>query len=317
MRIEECDIPGLLQTTKWIDIRNGNLDIQIINEILDGLYHNNIGIDLERVRDVYVSRSWRPDESPFADNICKILIKKGFRLIGDSEDQPGFDENRIRSIMSSCGGLVAILPNRGQGNTSKYVLKEIDIGRSLSLHSLIIADRNVKLSKELAQSAINLDNISAKDHLESTLQDKIEDLEEAWKISVHQHYVFFATDLTKNGERNQIIKEHIQRITSMPCILGDRIREGSVQQIIIRKISDAFVMIADISEDNLNTFIEAGIARGAGTRLHLVAQGPRHTPAFMFRDQQVEYYSDDAELLGTINRIIYPYRRRVIDYDLI
>lgn len=74
-------------------------------------------------------------------------------------------------------------------------------------------------------------------------------------------------------------------------------------------------MIADISEDNLNTIVEAGIALGACTKLHLVARGPRHTPTFMFRDQQVEYYSDDAELLGKVHRIVYPYRRRVLNYE--
>jgi hypothetical protein len=102
----------------------------------------------------------------------------------------------------------------------------------------------------------------------------------------------------------------------MPCIIGDRLREGQVQQLITKKISDAFVMIADISEDNINTLVEAGIARGTGKRLHLMARGPRRKPPFMFRDQQVEYYSDDVELLGTLHRIIYPYRRRILNYEI-
>jgi hypothetical protein len=71
-----------------------------------------------------------------------------------------------------------------------------------------------------------------------------------------------------------------------------------------------------ISEDNLNTCIEAGIARGAGTRFHLAARTPRRRPPFMFRDQQVWHYANDIELLGRIHRIAYPYRRRVLNWEL-
>ena len=76
------------------------------------------------------------------------------------------------------------------------------------------------------------------------------------------------------------------------------------------------MIVVDISEDNLNTCIEAGIARGAGTRMHLVAHGPPRRPPFMFRDLQVWHYDNDVEFLGLMHRILYPYRRRVLDYEL-
>ena len=75
-------------------------------------------------------------------------------------------------------------------------------------------------------------------------------------------------------------------------------------------------MLVDISEDNLNTCIEGGIAKGADIPLYLLSRGPRRRPPFMFRDQQVWYFSDDIELLGIIHRIVYPYRRRVLNYEL-
>ena len=280
VRIEECEIPGLLKTTKWIDINNNNLDIFVANKVLNGLYYNDSSANLETTRDLYISRSWRSDESDLADDVCHLLIKAGFRLIGDSEDQRGFDEKRIQSIMSSCGGFVATLPDRGQGNTSGYILKEITIGRNLGLPSLVVANLNVKLPEDLTKSAIRLETITSKDQIEAALQLHIEDLVDEWRPPVHPHYVFFATDLSKNDERNEVIVEHIQRITAMPCVIGDRLREGQVQQLITKKICDAFVMIADISEDNINTLVEAGIARGAGTRLHLVARGPRLYSSF-------------------------------------
>jgi hypothetical protein len=117
-------------------------------------------------------------------------------------------------------------------------------------------------------------------------------------------------------KRNQIIKSIIERVTSMPCVMGEEIREGQIQEAIKQKIVNSFLMIADISEENLNTCIEAGIARGANTTLYLIAQGPRRRPPFMFRDLQIWYYTEDTELLGKIHTIIHPYRRRIINYEL-
>jgi len=102
----------------------------------------------------------------------------------------------------------------------------------------------------------------------------------------------------------------------MPGIFGENIRESEVQKVITEKISSALMMIADISDDNINTLIEAGIARGANKQFYLVASGPRRRPPFMFRDQQVWHYADDIQLLGIIHKIVYPYRRRVLNNEL-
>jgi len=98
--------------------------------------------------------------------------------------------------------------------------------------------------------------------------------------------------------------------------VGEDIRKGQIQQEIVNWITGAFMMVADISEENLNTCIEAGVAVGAKTPLHLLAAGPRHKPPFMFRDQQVWYYENDVELLGIVHNLVLPYRRRIINYEL-
>jgi hypothetical protein len=36
----------------------------------------------------------------------------------------------------------------------------------------------------------------------------------------------------------------------------------------------------------------------------------------MFRDQEVLFYEDDAELVGRVHQIVFPYRRRVLNYEL-
>jgi len=51
---------------------------------------------------VYVSRSWRDGEIQLPGRVCERLAAAGFRLIGDAEDQAGWDAERVRSIMTSC-----------------------------------------------------------------------------------------------------------------------------------------------------------------------------------------------------------------------
>jgi hypothetical protein len=86
--------------------------------------------DLNSDDDIYIARSWRNSENELTDKILKKLKKNNYRLIGDSKDQKGFDkENRIESFIKSCKGLVAILPHRGNGETSKYIVEELNIAK--------------------------------------------------------------------------------------------------------------------------------------------------------------------------------------------
>jgi hypothetical protein len=75
-------------------------------------------------------------------------------------------------------------------------------------------------------------------------------------------------------------------------------------------------VIGDISADNINTLIEMGAARAAKIPYHMVAAAPRRRPPFMFRDVQVDHYENDAQLLGIMHKLVYPYRRRVLNFEL-
>ncbi|MBM4259200.1 MAG: toll/interleukin-1 receptor domain-containing protein [Deltaproteobacteria bacterium] len=125
LRIEECEVPGFLQTTKWIDILHGQGDAKTYGQFLADLYYDEVDLEFEKTRDIYVSRSWKESERPLADAICQRLMQVGFRLIGDAQDQAQFSEERITSLLASCGGAVAILPDRGQGKTSAYILQDL------------------------------------------------------------------------------------------------------------------------------------------------------------------------------------------------
>ena len=130
-------------------------------------------------------------------------------------------------------------------------------------------------------------------------------------------YLFFATEIGSNHLfKNQVAIGMLQSITQVPCLIGDQIRTPPIQKTICERIAQATLVIADISNEKLNTCIEAGIARGAERDLFLVAIEPRKKPPFIFRDMQVWFYSNDLELLGILYRIAYPYRRRVLNHEL-
>lgn len=84
---------------------------------------------------------------------------------------------------------------------------------------------------------------------------------------------------------------------------------GSVQREILRTAAGASMVLADITGDSPNVYIEVGAALSAGVPVALLRAGPPGRPAFMLRDQQVYDYATDAELVGRAVRVAYPYRR--------
>ena len=165
---------------------------------------------------------------------------------------------------------------------------------------------------------LHLDAAGHEPYPAAGLDTAIQELWEDWREPRARSYSFLATNFDAGHQRrNAMMRQVIQTVTGMECYLGQGVRGGSVQQIISDQIAGASLVIADISNENLNTCIEAGIARGAQRRCYLMAQGPPRRPPFMFRDQQVWYYADDTELIGLIHRLIYPHRRRVLNSDVV
>jgi len=323
--IEECQIPKFIQTTKWIELQNGEFTSSFFQELITALTYKKGFQSLKNQKDIYISRSWRQSEATIPDEICLRFHEEGYRLIGDSEDQEVFDkEKRIPSIISSCGGLLAILPNREQvGSIEKYMVHEINCGIQFGLKCIVYAIDGIENRISIPTSElVHLIKVSSEEvednaSFKKKLLEGVEIMEESWIAPPNFHYIFLATRFSDEyKEIKDAQKNIIETITSMPCILGDQIRSGSVQTVISDKIKNAYAMISDISEDNINTCIETGIGIGANTRFHLTAKEPRRRPPFMFRDQQVWYYKDDIDLIGLTFKLIYPYRRRVINFEL-
>jgi len=76
------------------------------------------------------------------------------------------------------------------------------------------------------------------------------------------------------------------------------------------------MVIDDISENNINSCIEAGIAIGAKRPLNLIARVPRGKVPFMLSNYQVNTYTSDIDILCTVHRITFPFRRRVLNSEL-
>jgi hypothetical protein len=86
---------------------------------------------------------------------------------------------------------------------------------------------------------------------------------------------------------------------------------------IAQKISDAFLVLADISDDNVNACIEAGMGLAAGTNVRLIGRGKPRNPPFMLRGAgQFETYTDEVEQIGVLHKSLRPYRRRVINSEM-
>ena len=314
IRIDECEVPSFLQTTKYIDLIDGELTEATAFELLYSFYYLGSFRDLNTDNDIYIARSWRSSENELVYKVLKELNKNNYRFIGDSKDQKGFDkEDRISSLIKSCKGLVAILPHRGGGETSKYIVEELNIANSLGMPTICVADENIDMKRYKVDSYIST---SEKD-FNRTLQVSIEEFSENLKEAYKPHFLFFAKSIDDENKKDNYPKELIELITGIKCVYGDNIYSGEIQSVITSQITESLVVLADISDENLNTCIEVGIARGAGCNYHLIAKTPRKRPPFMFRDQQVWFYKDDVELLGLIHKILFPYRRRVMNYEFL
>jgi hypothetical protein len=85
----------------------------------------------------------------------------------------------------------------------------------------------------------------------------------------------------------------------------------------MNKVRDAFLVLADITDDNVNACIEAGMGLVAGTNVKLVARGKARNPPFMLRAAgQLSGYADEVEQIGVLHKVLRPYRRRVINAEL-
>jgi hypothetical protein len=257
-----------------------------------------------------------------AHAVCKSLVNQGFRLIGDSRDQKGFGTgDRVEKIISSCGAFVGVIPFRGVelANTDtapyKYFLREIDFATSQGLPSLIVADPRIRRDEGIPPNWIPMDTSATVCPVAVT--SAIEVFWEEWRQPARSHYIFCAFDLDSDSARpNSHVRHLVERITGMHTIVGNEIYEEPINSSIIRTICDAFLVIADLTDDNINACIEAGMALAARTNVELLSRGQPRRPPFMLRGLQMPTYIDEIERIAILHKIVRPYRRRIINVEL-
>ncbi|MEN9414557.1 MAG: hypothetical protein RLZ62_861 [Bacteroidota bacterium] len=325
LRVDAADLDDLMQGLTWIDIPsdisqiNAELFAKIMMAFNPGDRLPNPGTS----KDVYISCSWHKTDSNSAKAVIKSLIKHGFRVIGDSVSQPSFQDNRIERIIDSCGALVCIIPYRGivDANINEkpyhYFLKELSIAEELKLPHLVIADHRIKRNDGIDDS--HWLRIDTNDSVcPDLIEESIEQLWSEWRFPTKPHYIFCAMDLDdENVKKTSHFRQLIERVTGMQTFVGTDITEVPLNDAILNKISGATLLIADITDDNLNTCIEAGMGRALNVNIALIAKGRTRTPPFMLRSLQLNTYSDDIERIGKIYKIIWPYRRRVINAEIL
>ena len=322
LRLENANVDDLMQGLTWIDVPAKTIDFNTAVAIIKAFYPGEKRPNPRNSRDVYVSCSWRSNEDVSALTVKRKLIQTGFRLIGDSEDQDAFGTgNRVERIIASCGALVCILPYRNEefANSTdkpyKYFIQEIDCAKNLGIPTIVIADPRIRRAEQQDADWLRM-NDNQKECSEE-INKRIEGLWDDWISPPQPQYIFCAMDLDSESVKSTgHYRSLIERVTGMPTSVGTEITKEPIHKSIVEHINGSFLLIADITDDNLNTCIEAGMGISAGTNVAIFALGPSRRPPFMLRSLQMPTYKDDIEKIGLIHKIVWPYRRRVINAEM-
>ena len=312
VRLDDVDPPGFLQNYSHVTLPPEGLDPASAAGILKGLYQPFTSIDAVNGRNVFVSRGWHPGDVHLAERVGLTLKEAGLQLIGDAQDQSSWVESRIAQALAGCGAFVAVLPHRPTEphRTSKYTLREWELAVARGLPCLVVPDPRVQLPPDLAARP-GVVTIDADDDSDpGRLTDAAVSLSEDWTTPASSPYVFYATDFGVPGSamRNWV-KDLVEAITTLPCVLGEYVGGQVVQRDILQAVTRSTMVLANISGESPNVYIEVGAACGADLPVFLLRSGPPGRPTFMLRDRQVWDYENDADLLGRVTKIVYPYRR--------
>jgi hypothetical protein len=323
MRLGDANVKEIMKGTTWIDIPEARLDADSALAIIRAFYPGEKLPNPATARDVYISCSWQTADSASARAVCTFLADQGFRLIGDAKDQEGFGTgNRVEQIIASCGAFVGIIPFRGveqakaEADPYKYFMREMDFAVQLGLPAVIVADPRVKRIDGPDSHWLAMETHASE--CPTAVVSALDALWDGWREPPKPQYVFCAMDLESPAARpGGPIRHLIERITRLPTIVGNEIHGESLHLAIMKKIREAFVVLADITDDNVNACIEAGMGLLAGTNVRLVAHGKPRNPPFMLRAAgQLSGYADEVEQIGVLHKVLRPYRRRVINAEL-
>jgi hypothetical protein len=310
LRLDDVTPPDFIGNFSNIEIGETELDSAAAAQILQALYQPaHLVPEPAHGKHTYFSRGWQAGDT-LAGTVSQALTDAGLRLVGDAEDRGNFDLGRIGGIMDGCGAFAAALPYRSSGpdTTSKYVLDEWRTAAERGLPCLVIPHPDITLSAETR----DLPGLVAPSADGRVISGYAENLAEEWATPRRVPYFFFATEFGDSELRRRVVQT-VEAVTGVSCRTGEYVTwsspTGSVQRDILRAAAGATMVLADITGDSANVYVEAGAALAAGVPVALLRKGPPGRPTFMLRDQQVHDYATDAELIARAVRLTYPYRR--------
>ena len=312
LNLDQCKPPPSLSIRKWIDVQKGDLAPDVACQVLEALHYRSTGASNNYNTTFYLSRGSLASEVKSSESLLSVCRNMGCRFVRDSPDHPKFNENRIKNIMASTNGLFAFVPARENGKTSPYIVREIKFAKQLNVPAVVILDPGLTPETvaeiELPEQRLVLTSDKA-DANSELIQEFIEHA--PGPLRATHCFLGHALDEQHAGVWD-LGRRVAEAVSGLPCICGDEIQGEHVQAQIVDRIRTSAISIFDITDNRLNSCIEAGIARGAGANYELVCKGPRHGPdPFMFRDKQVFYYDTPTELLGLVRRLVFDFRRVV------
>ncbi|HWE21724.1 MAG TPA: toll/interleukin-1 receptor domain-containing protein [Hyphomicrobiaceae bacterium] len=309
LRLDDCTPPVELRTRKWIDIQT-ELSPDGAIQVVEAFHSRETDPATIGRRQVYLSRGNRSNEIRFSNRVCDLLRQNSIRVVRDAPDQGRYDSDRVRRIMEGCGALAAFVPHRGGGSTSKYILNEIGIAKSLGIPSIIFVDPSVDFPSSVPfdpSIAYKVDLDGDGDEIATEIVTRLS--EESLEPVKPAHCFMGHSFKHDQALYWPVARRALQVATGLPCISGDEVLGGDVQEQIVDRIREAVFCVFDITDDRLNSCIEAGIAMGGRANYELICRVPRRRPPFMFRHRQVFFYETQADLVGLLARLAYPYRR--------
>jgi hypothetical protein len=329
LRLDDVDPPGWFNVAEIIDLRQPGP--RAIARLLCSLT-SDVPRRFDNAEDVYLAASWsRP--SPLARETFAALHRTGWRLVGDSPTFKNFDERRIEAIQRTTSGVVALLPHdpsQSGSATSPYILAEARIALRIAKPLLLLSEPGVAPPEDLVRGAFRGTCVPLAPNAEgsptlTTVFDAFDDMLQRVPNDDTGAFIFYAASLRGEPSEADDIASVIERTSNMRCVRGERLAGDNVQAGIIDLIRRAAVLIADVSDDQRNTLIEAGIAMGAGTRLKLmcrepptggadgrsIASGALLKKRFMFEGQEFFWYRTPEERLGLCCYFARQFRRRI------
>jgi hypothetical protein len=314
IRIDRCEVPDALRIVKRIELADTGFDERAAVSLVQMLHGHESRPETLNHRPVYLSRGSRANEVAKARKVVAAMHRFGVRIVRDAPRRE-MDLDRIRGLMRSCCGVIALVPHRG-GKTSGFILDEVRLAIELKLPLWLIVDAGLSLHELVPQaaSAASVEIADADLEREDALRAAGQDFVESLRAPAEPAYCFLGHVYRKERALTyRLAGQCVEAVAGMPCHIADDMYGDTMQPRIVDMIGAATYAIFDISDDNaepaLNTCIEAGIALGAGVPMFLIARGARRDPPFMFRNLQVSFYEDELELLGIVRRASLEHRR--------